>query len=102
MKSRLNGYQNLVLLTSHQTIRYPDCPVGYSITVVIPKPSLMRSTKELFETISSELHKLFVGQDELVLSTLSGVIFRWPCAYREFARHGQDTLRAGTRKNTWM
>lgn len=30
----------------------------------------MRSTKELFETISVELHKLFVGQDELVLSTL--------------------------------
>ncbi|MEZ6077538.1 MAG: MoxR family ATPase [Pirellulaceae bacterium] len=30
---------------------------------------LMRSTKELFETISSELKKLFVGQDELVLST---------------------------------
>lgn len=29
----------------------------------------MRSTKELFETISSELKKLFVGQDELVLST---------------------------------
>ncbi len=30
----------------------------------------MRSTKELFETISGELKKLFVGQDELVLSTL--------------------------------
>lgn len=30
----------------------------------------MRNTRELFETISSELHKLFVGQDELVLSTL--------------------------------
>lgn len=30
----------------------------------------MRNTKELFTTISSELHKLFVGQDELVLSTL--------------------------------
>lgn len=29
----------------------------------------MRSTKEIFETISSELKKLFVGQDELVLST---------------------------------
>lgn len=29
----------------------------------------MRSTKELFEAISSELKKLFVGQDELVLST---------------------------------
>ncbi len=29
----------------------------------------MRSTKELFETISSELKKLFIGQDELVLST---------------------------------
>lgn len=31
---------------------------------------LMRNTKELFTTISSELHKIFVGQDELVLSTL--------------------------------
>lgn len=30
----------------------------------------MRSTKELFETISSEVHKLYVGQEELVLSTL--------------------------------
>ncbi len=30
----------------------------------------MRNTKELFETISAELHKLFIGQDELVLSTL--------------------------------
>ena len=29
----------------------------------------MRSTKDLFEAISSELKKLFVGQDELVLST---------------------------------
>lgn len=29
----------------------------------------MRSTKELFEAISSELKKLFVGQDELVLTT---------------------------------
>ncbi len=29
----------------------------------------MRSTKELFEAISNELKKLFVGQDELVLST---------------------------------
>ena len=29
----------------------------------------MRSTKELFEAISSELKKLFVGQEELVLST---------------------------------
>ena len=29
----------------------------------------MRSTKELFETISAELHKLFIGQEELVLST---------------------------------
>lgn len=30
----------------------------------------MRNTKELFTTISSELHKIFIGQDELVLSTL--------------------------------
>lgn len=30
----------------------------------------MRNTKELFDAVSSELHKLFVGQDELVLSTL--------------------------------
>jgi MoxR-like ATPase len=30
----------------------------------------MRSTKELFQSISTELHKLFIGQDELVLSTL--------------------------------
>ncbi|QDV22351.1 AAA family ATPase [Aureliella helgolandensis] len=30
----------------------------------------MRTTKQLFETISTELQKLFVGQDELVLSTL--------------------------------
>lgn len=30
----------------------------------------MRNTKELFNTISAELHKIFVGQDELVLSTL--------------------------------
>ncbi len=30
----------------------------------------MRSTKELFENISSELHKIYVGQEELVLSTL--------------------------------
>jgi MoxR-like ATPase len=30
----------------------------------------MRSTKDLFAAISAELHKLFVGQDELVLSTL--------------------------------
>ncbi|MEM8733076.1 MAG: MoxR family ATPase [Planctomycetota bacterium] len=29
----------------------------------------MRSTKELFEAISNELKKLFVGQDELVLAT---------------------------------
>ncbi|MCA9131521.1 MAG: MoxR family ATPase [Planctomycetales bacterium] len=29
----------------------------------------MRSTKELFESISAELHKLYVGQEELVLST---------------------------------
>lgn len=29
----------------------------------------MRSTKELFETISRELQKLYVGQEELVLST---------------------------------
>lgn len=30
----------------------------------------MRSTKELFESITSELEKIYVGQDELVLSTL--------------------------------
>lgn len=30
----------------------------------------MRSTKTLFDAITSELHKLFIGQDELVLSTL--------------------------------
>jgi MoxR-like ATPase len=30
----------------------------------------MRNTKELFEAISAELGKLFIGQDELVLSTL--------------------------------
>lgn len=30
----------------------------------------MRSTKELFTAISYELHKIFVGQEELVLSTL--------------------------------
>lgn len=30
----------------------------------------MRNTKTLFEAISAELHKLFIGQDELVLSTL--------------------------------
>jgi MoxR-like ATPase len=30
----------------------------------------MRSTKDLFAAISAELHKIFVGQDELVLSTL--------------------------------
>jgi MoxR-like ATPase len=30
----------------------------------------MRSTKELFETISNELKKIYVGQEELVLSTL--------------------------------
>jgi MoxR-like ATPase len=30
----------------------------------------MRSTQQLFDSISMELHKLFVGQDELVLSTL--------------------------------
>lgn len=30
----------------------------------------MRSTQQLFESISTELHKLYVGQEELVLSTL--------------------------------
>jgi MoxR-like ATPase len=30
----------------------------------------MRTTKELFAAISAELHKIFVGQEELVLSTL--------------------------------
>jgi MoxR-like ATPase len=30
----------------------------------------MRSTKTLFDSITNELHKLFIGQDELVLSTL--------------------------------
>ena len=30
----------------------------------------MRSTKSLFESVSTELHKLFIGQDELVLSTM--------------------------------
>jgi MoxR-like ATPase len=30
----------------------------------------MRTTQELFDTIAAELKKLFVGQDELVLSTL--------------------------------
>ncbi len=30
----------------------------------------MRSTQQLFDSISNELHKLFVGQDELVLSTM--------------------------------
>ncbi len=30
----------------------------------------MRSTKELFETVSRELQKIYVGQEELVLSTL--------------------------------
>lgn len=30
----------------------------------------MRSTQQLFESISAELHKLFIGQEELVLSTL--------------------------------
>lgn len=30
----------------------------------------MRSTKELFDDISRELHKLYIGQEELVLSTL--------------------------------
>jgi len=30
----------------------------------------MRSTQSLFESVSSELHKLFIGQDELVLSTM--------------------------------
>jgi MoxR-like ATPase len=30
----------------------------------------MRSTQSLFESISSELHKLFIGQDELVLTTM--------------------------------
>lgn len=33
----------------------------------------MRTTKELFESISSELQKLFVGQDELVLATLTAL-----------------------------
>jgi MoxR-like ATPase len=31
---------------------------------------MMSRTRELFEKISQELHKLYVGQDELVLSTL--------------------------------
>ena len=30
----------------------------------------MRSTKEVFETVSAELHKIFIGQEELVLTTL--------------------------------
>lgn len=30
----------------------------------------MRSTQSLFESISSELHKLFIGQEELVLTTM--------------------------------
>ncbi len=30
----------------------------------------MRSTKEVFESVSSELHKIFIGQEELVLTTL--------------------------------
>lgn len=30
----------------------------------------MRNTKELFDSITTELHKLFIGQDELVTSTL--------------------------------
>ncbi len=30
----------------------------------------MRNTRDLFDAISSELHKLFIGQDELVLTTL--------------------------------
>ncbi|MCC6509226.1 MAG: MoxR family ATPase [Pirellulaceae bacterium] len=30
----------------------------------------MRSTKEVFEAVSSELHKIFIGQEELVLTTL--------------------------------
>jgi MoxR-like ATPase len=30
----------------------------------------MRSTKQVFETVSAELHKIFIGQEELVLTTL--------------------------------
>ncbi len=30
----------------------------------------MRSTKEVFESVSSELHKIFIGQEELVLTSL--------------------------------
>ncbi len=30
----------------------------------------MRSTKEIFDSVSQELHKIFVGQEELVLTTL--------------------------------
>lgn len=30
----------------------------------------MRTTKEVFETVSAELHKIFIGQEELVLTTL--------------------------------
>ena len=30
----------------------------------------MRTTREVFQSVSSELHKIFVGQDELVLTTL--------------------------------
>lgn len=30
----------------------------------------MRSTQEVFQAVSSELHKIFIGQDELVLTTL--------------------------------
>ncbi len=30
----------------------------------------MRSTQSLFESVSSELHKLFIGQEELVLTTM--------------------------------
>ncbi|MGN6134984.1 MAG: AAA family ATPase [Aureliella sp.] len=34
----------------------------------------MRPTKEVFQAVSQELHKIFVGQDELVLTTLVALL----------------------------
>ena len=45
------------------------------------------ATRQLFNKITTEVAKVFVGQEELVLGTLS-LSFQWPCINRECSWSG--------------
>ena len=51
--------------------------------------------KELFDRITAEIRKIYVGQDELVLGTLVALFLQRARADRKRAGAGQNALRAG-------